>query len=222
MEDNLQGSECAQGQISQSELTYAGQSPDNSLSPSSPSDFKGPSDSGQQSRTSNEEVSRDIQILMEEMQRLRRDFDNKVKYDESKERLIDSLHMELQTYREGLHFKILHPVFMDLISMHDDLGKLLEDVLSKENEVSRQMLRNLESFQESIEEILRRNGVEAFSVEETTFVSGKQRVLRVVVTSDLALDKRVARRVRKGFEYDGRVLRPEIVEVYRAVAQAEH
>src|SRR5579863_4500668 len=77
------------------------------------------------------DVMQRLQMLTIEMQRLREDFETKVKYDESKERLIDSLHRELQVYREGLHFKILKPVVIDLIAMYDDLGKLIDAVLTK-------------------------------------------------------------------------------------------
>ena len=162
------------------------------------------------------EITRSLQLLTTEMQRLREGFDTKVKYDESKERLIDSLHRELQVYREGLHFKILRPLFIDLIAMYDDLGKLIDTMLAKDPTVaSNQAIQNLGSFQEAIEETLRRNGVDTFTVEESTFLASKQRILRVVDTSDPAQDKHIARRVRKGFEYEGRVLRPEVVETYK-------
>ncbi len=221
MEDNLPGSDHPQLPISQAEAISAEQPLNNPPPPSSLSDQRGQSGGGQSALApSNEEGSESIQLLMYEMQRLREDFDTKVKYDVSKERMIDSLHRELQSYREGMHFKILRPLFMDLISIHDDLGGLLEHIL-KENGVSRQMLRSLESFQESIEETLQRNGVEVFSTEGEVFVAGKQRALKVVDTDDPALDKQVARRLRKGFEYDGKVLRPEIVEVYRTISRTE-
>jgi molecular chaperone GrpE len=70
-------------------------------------------------------------------------------------------------------------------------------------------------FQESVEEILRRNGVEIFSVEQELFLPSKQRSLCVVATPDPAQDKQIAKRVRKGFEYEGKLLRPEIVETYK-------
>jgi molecular chaperone GrpE len=88
-----------------------------------------------------------MQLLITEIQRLKEDFETKAKYDESKDRLIDSLHRELQLYREGLHFKILRPVFIDLIAMHDDLGKLIESTMTKEasNTLDR-TIKNLQSF----------------------------------------------------------------------------
>lgn len=159
-----------------------------------------------------------LELLLEEMHALREDFDTKVKYDESKERLIDSLHKELQIYREGLHFKLLRPLFMDLIAMHDDLGKLIDAALFGQiNNSIEQSIKNLRSFQETIEEILQRHGVDSFSAEGLQFFPGKQRALKAVDTPDPALDKQVARRVRKGFQYDERVLRPELVDIYRTV-----
>src|SRR5579859_1071685 len=87
------------------------------------------------------------QSLLTEMQELRHDFDTKIKYDETKERQLDTLHKELQTYREGLHFKILRPLFIDLIAMHDDLDKLIEGLSSTENEqMLARMIDNLRSF----------------------------------------------------------------------------
>jgi molecular chaperone GrpE len=160
-----------------------------------------------------------MQQLIDEMRLLREEFDTKLKYDASKERQIDSLHNELQAYRAGLHFKILRPVILDLISMHDDLSRLLESMPRENGMIPlAQVLKNLESFQTSLEEILRRNGVEPYSVEGDTFVSGRQRALQAVETPEPALDKQVARRVSKGFEYEEKVLRPELVVTYRAKA----
>ena len=73
----------------------------------------------------NSEIIQRLDTLLAEMHSLRQDFDTKVKYDESKERLTDTLHLELQAYREGLHFKILRPLFLDLIAMYDDLGRIV-------------------------------------------------------------------------------------------------
>lgn len=154
-------------------------------------------------------------VLLAEIKELRQDFETKVKYDESKERLIDTLHKELQTYREGLHFKILRPIFIDLITMFDDLQKVIDTLQIKSPLTESQEMQNLQSFQETIEEILYRNGVEVFEAEGDMFLANRQRVLKVIETADSVQDKRVARRVRKGFCYENRVLRPEIVEIYK-------
>ncbi len=160
-----------------------------------------------------------VQRLVDEMSQLRQDFDTKIKYDASKERQIDSLHQDLQEYRAGLHFRILRPLILDLISMHDDIGRLIESTQRSEEMISTaQVLNNLASFQTTVEEILQRNGVEAYSLEGETFVSGKQRSLQAIETSEPGLHRQIARRVSRGFEYEDRVLRPELVMTYRSAS----
>lgn len=156
-----------------------------------------------------------IQLLLNEMHLLRLDFDTKVKYDESKERMIESLHRELQVYREGLHFRLLRPMFTDLITLYDEIGKLIDNMARESNVNIEQLLANLTVFQETIEETLRANGVESFNIEGTTFVSNRQRILKVIPAFDPAWDRQIARRVRKGFIYGDIVLRPEVVEIYK-------
>ena len=130
-----------------------------------------------------------IQQLQDEMRGLREDFETKLMYDGNKQRLIDSLHSELEGYREGLHFKILRPIFLDMIDMHDDLGKLADALPTRYGEaVLEDMLNNLRSFQETIEEILERNGVAVSNAEGDTFVSGRQRAIKALDTSDPMLD----------------------------------
>lgn len=166
------------------------------------------------------EMKQTLGILIAEMQGLRQDFDTKIKYDTSKSQLIDSLHSELQTYREGLHFKILRPLFMDLIAMYDDLGKLIDN-MSNTTTNSEQTIQNLDSFQETIELILQRHNVETFSLEEPTFVASKQRIVKVISTQDASQAKQIARRVRKGFSYDDKILRSELVDIYKLEITAD-
>jgi molecular chaperone GrpE len=162
-----------------------------------------------------EGIARDIHSLLSEMTDLRQDFETKVQYDRDKERLIASLHGELQEYREGLHFRILKPVFIDLIIMYDDLGKLIESLMPVDTPFVQQLIQHLILFQESIEETLRRNDVDTFKCEGDVFLPSRQRALRVIPTDNLVLDRHIARRVRKGFECGNRLLRPEIVETYK-------
>lgn len=163
-------------------------------------------------------LAQEMRSLQTEVQQLRHDFETKLMYDESKERQISNLHQELQSYRAGLHFRILQPVLVDLISMFDDLHKLIGSLAQEESAPGpERMASNLRSFQDTILEMLQRQGVESYEVEEETFVAGRQRVVKAVETADLELDKKVIRRLRRGFEYEGKMLRPEWVEAYKYV-----
>lgn len=153
--------------------------------------------------------------LLEAVAGLQRDFDAKVKYDTSKDRLIETLHRELQAHQQGLHFRVLQPVFLDLIAMFDDIGQLLAWIEEETLPASEQMVRHIRILQESVEEILRRHGVETFVREEDVFLPQKQRCVKTVPTADVSLDRHIARRVRCGFLYDEKLLRYELVDIYK-------
>lgn len=163
------------------------------------------------------QVEQGIQALLSEMGGLRRDFDTKIKYDESKERLIERLHRELQFYREGLDFRLLRPIFADLIMLYDDMGKVIDRLSVDTVSISEQIIQSLRAFQENIEEILQRNGVQVFNIEGELFSPARQRSLSVIPTNDPAQDKHIARRVRQGFAYEDKLLRHELVEVYKYI-----
>jgi molecular chaperone GrpE (heat shock protein) len=151
--------------------------------------------------------------LAGEVAGLQKEFKDKIRYDEVKERQIDRMHEELQGFRTGLHLRLLQPVFTDLIAMHDDLVEA-----SHQDNAS----ADLDSFKESILETLLRNGVSSYIVDSNEIDRARQRVIRAVTTSDETLDRHVQRRVRVGFEYDnGKVLRPEWVVAYRHAPNAE-
>lgn len=158
-----------------------------------------------------------LEHLMHITEQLRLDFENKILYDAGKDRQIDHLHSELQAYRAGFHFKIIRPLIMDLISMHDDLTGLIEDFSSREEAIpAKQASDNLASFRETIEHVLERHGVNVYTEEGDLFISGKQRTLKAIETPEASQDKQIARRVSRGFEYEQKVLRPELVITYRA------
>lgn len=171
-----------------------------------------------------EEVRAELEGIQETLARivgglndLQTSFDSKLKYDASKERMVDMLHKELQAYRDDLHFKILRPLFVDLIHMHDDIASLLKhrDAESMLSESERSLKQSVLTFQDTIEDILERNGVTLYTEDGAAFVPQRQRALKTVETADAERDSQIAERVRKGFEYAGRVLRPEIVFIFK-------
>jgi molecular chaperone GrpE (heat shock protein) len=151
---------------------------------------------------------------------LRTDFAEKIRYDEVKERQLTELHREVQEHRKGLHQRLLRPVIDDLIRMHDDLAEAIDAGIAARPAAVEQTLA---SFLDSILETLSRCGVERREPEigaepddlGAVVDRARQKVVRSVPTDNPELDRRVARRRRIGFDYDGRVLRAEWVEAYR-------
>lgn len=153
-----------------------------------------------------------IARLVEEIAQLRTTFDEKIKHDHGRETVIDRLHSELQEYKADLMLKVLKPVVLDLINLHDDIGKIVAAHHAGQGEPL--LLKLVGSFQSDVEDILYRHGFEAFTTDNPEFDPKRQRALRTLATVDASLDRRVAERLRKGFRYQDRIIRPEMVAVY--------
>jgi molecular chaperone GrpE len=165
-------------------------------------------------------LQRHLEAIDGRLDTLHQDFETKLKYDEAKDRQLDALHKELQAHRDDLYFKILRPILMDLIAMYDDLHSIARHEDGRDpadlSEGEVRMRRNLASFADTIEEILDRYGVSAFSDEGDTVSPQRQRSIKQVETNDAGQDRHIAERLRKGFCHSDKVLRPEIVATYRA------
>jgi molecular chaperone GrpE len=140
-------------------------------------------------------------------------FDREIRAEATREKVVDRLHAELQEYKQGLLLGILRPVFVDLIQLHDDMGKMVAAQSEQEGEVGR-LLDLIRGFQQGIEDILYRQGVEPFAQPDDVFDPRRQRALSTVPTDEPDRNKRVAARLRKGFQAGDKVIRPEMVTVY--------
>ena len=151
--------------------------------------------------------------VLEQLRGLREVFDAKIRYDEARERLVEAMSEELLAYRQDLYQKLLRPVLLDLIGLYDDLMQVLESADSAPTTNTQ-----LGFFRDSIEQILERNGAELFAIDGEDIDRTHQKVVQVTETPNQNLDRRLDRRLRPGFSWNGKVLRPEWVTAYRYVA----
>jgi len=136
-------------------------------------------------------------------------FDRELRAESTREKVVDRLHAELQEYKRGLLDQVLRPVFIDLIQLHDDLGKVAAAPID-----AARLAELLQSARQGVEDVLYRHGVEPFELESEAFDPARQRAISTVPTDDPARARTVAARLRKGFQAGDRVLRPELVSVY--------
>lgn len=160
-----------------------------------------------------------IDNIHQAIAQLQKDFEVKVKYDESKERTINALHKELQDYREDMVFKILRPLIMDITSIYDHLQLLTKKYgnLSESNSAN-SIASELTSFTEEIEEIVSRYGFKFYQNDSETYDRSKQKAQKIINTDDSTLDKQIVEHLRMGLQYQERIVRPETVSVYRYVS----
>jgi molecular chaperone GrpE len=161
-------------------------------------------------RVLGDEVNNRLEVIQAMVER-------EIRAEMTRERVVDRLHAELQEYKQDLLLKVMRPVFVDLIQLHDDIGKMEEARQSsgEEGDAESDPVRVLlESIRTGIEDILYRQGVEPFEEEQGIFDARRQRAVTTVPTEDPELNKTVAARLRKGFQSGDKVIRPEIVSVY--------
>ena len=158
-----------------------------------------------------EEISRHFARMDEQMSALR-------ETDSTNQRLFDSLHDELIKYRDNfLHESLQKPFIRDLVVLFDDLSAVSSQIslaASEKGGVIGQWRDNLENGLHSLLEILHRMEVNEIEPKEMV-----DRSIHKVVNyepADFAEDDgRILMRVKRGFMWRDRVLRPEEVVAKR-------
>ena len=141
-------------------------------------------------------------------------FDREIRAEATRERIVDRLHAELQDYKQDLLLKVQRPIFVDLIQLHDDIGKMIDAQSNDDADRSAGVRDLLGSIRTGIEDILYRQGVEPFTAEGDEFDPRRQRAVTTVPTEEPERNKTIADRLRPGFQSGDRIIRPEIVAVY--------
>ena len=151
----------------------------------------------------------DIASLIEGLQKK---FDEKIAVDEHKNGLFDKLYKERDEYKNDLYGKLLKPFITGCIEIINDLRMYVSKMDTYDVERS---LNYLKTLPDDIVELLENNGVELYSEESDAFNPRMQRAKKIVPTEDASLNNTIAERLEKGYSWNGVVLRPEMVAVYR-------
>jgi molecular chaperone GrpE (heat shock protein) len=164
----------------------------------------------------NREALGPIQTALSELQD---SFNAKIKYDEHKEKIIDALHHELQEYKNDIVKKLLQSMIMDVIKVIDDVRKMAAHFrMRPATDIdSGKILKYLETVPVDLEDVVGLHGVKPFICEGSLFDASRQRVTKKVKTNDPDKDKTIAKSLRPGYEWDGQVIRPEMVATYHYV-----
>ena len=162
------------------------------------------------------ENSIDNSKILEEIIKLREDFNDKLKYDKHKEEMIDALHNQLQQYKDNLVLKSYKPLVLDIISLIDSNNKKVNNLKNKAiNELnSLKLLKNIEDFSEDLQDVLIRQGVEMFTSEGKIFDGLIHSPATIIETDDSSKDKMIVNTLKPGYILDDKVIKKEVVEIY--------
>lgn len=147
-------------------------------------------------------------------------FNQKLAFDNFKEKQIDRLHEEIQGYKSDLLLKSAQPLITAIIKLYADVGHLISGI-SRENPTKLTVERIIgffDSFRDEIADLLAARGVEMFCavVDDDRFDPRRQSSVGVVETSRSELVGRIAETAQPGFEQGSTVLSKEKVKVYSA------
>lgn len=153
--------------------------------------------------------------LEDKLDALTEAFATKLAIDDNKNQQIDVLHRELQEHKQDLLAKALRPLLSGLVRLHDNLGRVAENLRERpEALVPGEAARLIEEFREDVEILLDENGVALFSEPVDRFEPRRQTARQTLETANPEQVGRIARRARPGFERDGLLLQKERVDVF--------
>lgn len=153
------------------------------------------------------------------LKQLAKDFEVKLKYDASKQQLIDKLYAENQQFKEGIIKKFQHTLILAVIEQIDDATKQMAYFANAEfsEDNYRKLLANYHDIVDGFQNmLLEKFDVKVYNCEPNTpFEPKRQRSLKTVSTVEETKHRFVKSSLRPGYEIEsGFVLRPELVEVY--------
>lgn len=153
-----------------------------------------------------------IDSLSQQNELLQKKFDSKIAEDEHKAQLFDKMYNELQSYKTDLYAKILKPFVLSTITLLDDTNTFLGKLGENESALAEKYLR---SMPDDLVDVLEANGVTLYEDDVDAFNPKTQRVVKKIPTDDPERDNTIAKRLRKGYNWNGVNLKPELVWIYK-------
>jgi len=159
-------------------------------------------DDVQISETNIKETSQvSIGDVLSEVQALKNDFEAKLKYD------------------AHIIAKAIKPILLDIIIIIDDNLALIKRNKEKMEGADSGDLKKVFSLWQGkvddLTEVLNRSEVEVYECLEEEYVPSRQKAIKAIPTEDPKLDKKICERLKKGYEWEGKILRHEQVTVYK-------
>lgn len=153
-----------------------------------------------------------INSLKLSITKLEEKFDKKIAEDTHKNALFDKMYDELASYKKDLYAKLVGPFINETISLIDDYERLVERIDTIDHE---KLIKYIKGIPEDLESILDNNGVERYSDDTEKFNPKTQRVVKTIPTGDKDVDNVISERVRKGYRWNGVMLKPEMVKIFK-------
>lgn len=153
--------------------------------------------------------------LLEQVSALNKKFDQKIKTDMHKAEMFDNMHKELTQYKNGLITQVINNILIDIIQIIDinDKNISLFENQDYSEENYEKIIKILKGISEDLTDVLYRQSVEPYTLDEIDVK--RQKILQVIPTNDISLDRTIAKKIVPGYEKDGKTIRPERISIYK-------
>ncbi len=165
------------------------------------------------SKLNNSDIIKSNESIIKELKRLNKQFSSKLKYDEQKDRTIEQLHSELQKYKQDLYKKMLLPMVNDLIHFIEREERDI-NFLATNPPSSEKLLERFFDLFDDMRDILYNQGIDPYKEIDDIFNPKRQKILKKIETGDLEKDKKVANHKTWGYEWEGKIIKAEGVDLY--------
>jgi molecular chaperone GrpE len=153
-----------------------------------------------------------VSQLATELFPLKSMFENRLRYDKTKEEAFNRLYTELDDLKKNSIFDRNRPLFIDLILLYDRIENKLHESKQPTSKMSISE-HFLKTLSDELLEILNRQEIEVIRMTSTIFDPLFQRAIGTEFTTVKDENNEVAKVLRKGFKFRDRLLRAEEVIV---------
>jgi molecular chaperone GrpE len=132
-----------------------------------------------------------------------------------KAEMFDNMHKELTQYKNGLITQVINNILIDIIQIIDinDKNISLFENQDYSEENYEKIIKILKGISEDLTDVLYRQSVEPYTLDEIDVK--RQKILQVIPTNDISLDRTIAKKIVPGYEKDGKIIRPERISIYK-------
>ncbi|MDR2094816.1 MAG: nucleotide exchange factor GrpE [Treponema sp.] len=160
-------------------------------------------------------VNEQLAGITERLDRLSGLFTERIRYTEHEEKIMDSMHRELQKYKEDIYARLLRPLLLDIIDIRESILRVSAFYLDKAEGEQAVPNDRFAGYAREMQDILEKNNVEVYrSAEGEAYTPVRQRIVKKISTDNKELHGKAAESLSYGYSYNNRTIFAEKVSVY--------
>ncbi len=158
-------------------------------------------------------IKNEIAPILKDTNLIKLKIENELKVSESKEKTIDALHNELESFRKQSSKNLIKGFAIDIIKLINGYEDKINHLNKDEDLV---VINEYKEVIEDLEDILETNGISKFESIDKVFDVTKQKHSKLIHTTDKEMNKTIANKNKSGYQWedDDKIISKESVDIY--------